>query len=33
MDNAFAESFMKILKYEEVYLSDYSKLDEVFDNL
>ena len=27
-DNAFAESFMKTLKYEEVYLSDYQNLTE-----
>ena len=32
-DNAFAESFMKTLKYEEVYLSDYRTSDEAFDNL
>ena len=31
-DNAFAESFMKTLKYEEVYLSDYRTFDEAFDN-
>ena len=27
-DNAYAESFMKTLKYEEVYLSDYANLSE-----
>ena len=27
-DNAQAESFMKTLKYEEVYLSDYANLSE-----
>lgn len=27
-DNAFAESFMKTLKYEEVYLSDYQNLTD-----
>jgi len=32
-DNAFAESFMKTLKYEEVYLLDYGTFDEAFDNL
>ena len=32
-DNAFCESFMKTLKYEEVYLSDYGTFDEAFDNI
>ena len=32
-DNDFAESFMKTLKYEEVYLLDYGTFDEAFDNL
>jgi putative transposase len=32
-DNAFCESFIKTLKYEEVYLSDYRTFDEAFDNL
>lgn len=27
-DNAQAESFMKTLKYEEVYLSEYANLSE-----
>ena len=28
-DNAAAESFMKTLKYEEVYLWDYQSLEDV----
>jgi putative transposase len=32
-DNAFCESFIKTLKYEEVYLSDYRTFDEAYDNL
>jgi putative transposase len=32
-DNAFCESFIKTLKYEEVYLLDYRNFDEAFDNL
>ena len=28
-DNATAESFMKTLKYEEVYLWDYQSLEDV----
>lgn len=32
-DNALAESFMKTLKVEEVYLKDYRDLAEVRDNL
>ena len=32
-DNAFCESFIKTLKYEEVYISDYRTFDEAFDNL
>jgi putative transposase len=27
-DNAYGESFMKTLKYEEVYRNEYAKLDE-----
>jgi len=30
--NVFAESFMKTLKYDEVYVSDYRTFDEAFDN-
>ena len=32
-DNAFAESFMKTLKYEEVYLSEYRSFGEAYDNI
>lgn len=32
-DNAMAESFMKTLKYEEVYLSDYQTPQDVADNV
>ena len=32
-DNAFAESFMKTLKYEEVYLADYRTFNEAYDNI
>jgi putative transposase len=32
-DNAFAESFIKTLKYEEVYLSDYRTFNEAYDNI
>ncbi len=32
-DNAFAESFMKTLKVEEVYLNDYATFEEAHDNL
>jgi len=31
--NAFFENFMKTLKYEEVYLSDYGTFDEAFENI
>jgi transposase InsO family protein len=32
-DNAFCESFMKTLKYEEVYLADYRTFNEAYDNI
>lgn len=32
-DNAFAESFMKTLKYEEVYLCEYESYDEAFKHI
>jgi putative transposase len=32
-DNAFAESFMKTLKYEEVYLNDYENIREALDGV
>lgn len=32
-DNAFAESFMKTLKAEEVYLKEYRTFDEAYNNL
>lgn len=32
-DNALAESFMKTLKYEEVYLWDYKTLDDVIKRI
>ncbi|KAF5422487.1 MAG: transposase [Candidatus Methanomarinus sp.] len=32
-DNAFAESFMKTLKYEEVYLADYRTFNEAYGNI
>ena len=32
-DNAMAESFMKTLKYDEVYLSDYSTYADVLENI
>ena len=32
-DNAFAESFIKTLKYEEVYLSEYRIFEEAHDNI
>ena len=32
-DNAFAESFMKTLKVEEVYINEYNTFDEAYDNI
>ena len=32
-DNAFAESFMKTLKAEEVYLKEYRTFDEAYSNI
>jgi len=32
-DNAFAESFIKTLKYEEVYLWEYETFDEAHENI
>jgi transposase InsO family protein len=32
-DNAFAESFIKTLKYEEVYLCQYETLNEAYQRI
>jgi len=32
-DNAFAESFIKTLKYEEVYLTEYRFFTEAYENI
>ncbi len=32
-DNAYAESFMKTLKYEEVYLNEYETFKEAMENI
>ena len=32
-DNAFAESFMKTLKVEEVYINEYNTFEEAYDNI
>lgn len=32
-DNAFAESFIKTLKYEEVYLNEYQTFEDAFRNI
>ena len=32
-DNAFAESFMKTLKSEEVYVKDYADMNEARENI
>jgi putative transposase len=32
-DNAFAESFMKTLKYEEVYINEYRRFNDALQNI
>jgi len=32
-DNVFVESFIKILKYEEVYLNEYETFSDKLDNI
>ena len=32
-DNAFAESFMKTLKVEEVYMNEYEMFEDVYANI
>lgn len=32
-DNAYAESFMKTFKYEEVYMSEYESYNDALDNI
>jgi len=32
-DNAYAESFFKTLKYEEVYLNEYETFEDAWDNI
>lgn len=32
-DNAFVESFIKTLKYEEVYLNEYNSFTDVIENI
>ncbi len=32
-DNAFAESFMKTLKYEEIYLNEYKRFNDALQNI
>ena len=32
-DNAFAESFIKTLKYEEVYLKEYESFSDAYSNI
>jgi putative transposase len=32
-DNAFAESFIKTLKYEEIYLNEYETFEDAFGNI
>jgi transposase InsO family protein len=32
-DNAFAESFMKTIKYDEVYLNEYETFEDAYENI
>ncbi len=32
-DNAYAESFFKTLKYEEVYLNEYETFEDAWNNI
>ena len=32
-DNAFAESFIKTLKWEEVYLNEYETFEDALENI
>ena len=32
-DNAFAESFIKTLKYEDVNMKEYTTMEEAYDNI
>jgi len=32
-DDAFAESFIKTLKYEEVYLTEYGTFHDAYENI
>ena len=33
LDNAFVESFIRTLKYEEVYLNEYETFSDALDNI